>query len=144
MQVVVRCMSCDSTNTDEPNELMIVEWPEGSVPECPRCGELNLIPVVPCSVCGNYYINCCLEHGVCDDCTYEIQTPLRHDIPCMPMQQELEMDAVERYEDAAPQHPCDGPEGCCPHNARDMMDCRNYCGVGVDASEPDEVYGEDC
>lgn len=35
-------------------------------------------------------------------------------------------------------YPCDNPDPYCPYDAQSGMDCRNYCGLGVDEDEPDE------
>lgn len=40
-------------------------------------------------------------------------------------------------------YPCDGPEGFCPFDAEGGMDCRNYCGLGVDESGDDDDYDEE-
>ena len=34
-------------------------------------------------------------------------------------------------------YPCDNPDSYCPFNAIGGMDCRNFCGLGVDENEPE-------
>ena len=36
-------------------------------------------------------------------------------------------------------YPCDGADGFCPFDAVGGMDCRNYCGLGVDEDEEDDI-----
>ena len=41
-------------------------------------------------------------------------------------------------------YPCDGSDSFCPFDAVGGMDCRNYCGLGVDENEPDDyIYEEE-
>lgn len=35
-------------------------------------------------------------------------------------------------------YPCDGPSGACPYDAQSSMNCRDYCGLGVDEDVPEE------
>lgn len=36
-------------------------------------------------------------------------------------------------------YPCDNPDPYCPFYAQSSYDCRDYCGLGVDEDEEDEV-----
>ena len=132
MTVTVICLNC---NDNEPH---MVVWPEDCSAVCPRCGNANVMPVVPCTCCNTPTVVSELTQGMCFDCcddmcnmfnepaidTSEIERmkndPSRREepddedtnycdisedelsIPEMPMQQELEQDARERYEEYEP------------------------------------------
>lgn len=36
-------------------------------------------------------------------------------------------------------YPCDNPDPYCPFDAQSSYDCRDYCGLGVDEDEEDEI-----
>lgn len=99
---------------------------------CNECGEVKIA-----------YLDDILgeENWKCIDC-------VRESMDSMTEPDEMtELDPYRNYNAEVERHdrynPCDEPGGACPFGAYNGMDCRNYCGVGVDGdvvyTDPDSI-----